>query len=96
MDRSGVFMGASEAAAEPVNERLHNFHSILPAGRRPPAPKGTMKVREGWNAGAGRGRCETRGGPVPGSQARNSSTSNKAYPRRHSPRALPASGTQYL
>lgn len=55
------------------------FHYLYSA-RRPPAPTGTMKVREDRNA-CGRQGCSVRWGGetrVPGSQARNASTSNKA------------------
>lgn len=55
------------------------FHYLY-AARRPPAPTGTMKVREDWNACGRQGRSVRWGGEtrVPGSQARNASTSNKA------------------
>lgn len=87
MDRSNVFIGVSQQV---VPTKTTGF--IICTRRRPPAPTGTMKVREGRNAGGGVREGTARGGRiVPGSQARNASSSNKAYPPPFTPRrASPA------
>ncbi|CAH0722861.1 unnamed protein product, partial [Brenthis ino] len=80
--------------SEPTSPpHLDNWFHYLYEERRPPAPTGTMKVREGWNvcgtrAGVRAGAAAGDGRTVPGSQARNASASNKAYPPPFTPHSF--------
>lgn len=84
MDRSDVFIGVSQQVVP-----TKTTGSIICTRRRPPAPTGTMKVREGRNAAGvreGAARAGWAGFPVPrrGMPARATKPT-----RRHSPRAPP-------
>lgn len=86
MDRSDVFIGVNQQVPTKTTGLIICTRCCA---RRPPAPAGTMKVRDGRNASPRRaGARGERQTPVPGSQAWNASTSNKAYPPPVPPRAL--------